>query len=117
MKHKNLKNFGDFKNLNESIGDIYPIHIPNEVLNSGIFWESGEYTNVNLGNLINSLKEHYGYIVDNFDNQESNTSDVEIGNNFIRDQYNDLYDKNGNKTVTLQKAIGSPNSFYVKHIM
>mgnify|MGYP000651417832 CR=1 FL=1 len=73
--------------LNESIGDIYPIHIPNEVLNTGIFWQNAGFLNVNLGNLINKLKEKYGYVIDNFDNQAENASGVEMGKEFIENNY------------------------------
>jgi len=79
-----------FSKLNESIGDIHPIHIPNEVLDSAIFWETDGLFNVNLGNLINSLKKHYGYLADVLERKST------------EDQ------------ITLERSRVSPNSFYIK---
>jgi len=96
------------------MGDIYPIHIPSEILNSGIFWESGNLLKVNLGNLINALKEHYGYTIDNFDNTENYSDKVSQGQKFIETEYSDLYGQSNEKMLALEISISSPNSFYVK---
>ena len=110
-----MKNFNEYF-MNESMGDIHPIHIPNDVLESGIFWGDETKPKVMLSNLVNSLKKHYGYLTWTFDNVEDNPQGVQMGVEFIENQYPDLATmiEKGDRQIELEQSINSPNSFYIR---
>lgn len=92
------------------------MNIPIIILDSGVFWEIDKLYNVNIGNLINGLKKHYGYVVDSLYNQENDPSGVLRGKLFIKEKYSDLHDildKNGVETPIILERFG-PNSFSIK---
>ena len=78
-----------------------------------IFWESGDVYNVNLGNLVNAIKDAYGYKYDNFTEQENNMSLVVIGNEFINKEYPRLGEllKNGTEQTISLKSTDIPNQY------
>jgi len=109
-----MKKFNEF--LNEQ--KVNTIYLRDEIKpeNSEYFWESGKNWSVNLGNLINSIKRSYGYVVDNIDNRDENMSDVVVGMDFLKDNYpildKMLEEQGSESTITVAKT-KIPNQYII----
>ena len=80
-----MKKYNEF--INESFEETIYLKTELEPGNNPIFWERAGYYNVNLGNLIDALKQSYGYEIDNFDTREDNFEGVKQGFIFLEQQY------------------------------